>query len=142
MPDVVAITVWDALVEAINQGMNPPLGPNNSQILAARRVYRGTAPPNAPLGYFLLGQVGSFPEGFYAQEGENGTYRIHCWATSPDNAMRLAKWLVELVAGRTLVLDGATLIRGSIVTVDGPFSDPDATAWQMEVRYRAQTLET
>ena len=143
MADLQALTVWDELVLAIDQGVNPPRGPNNEAILASPRSYRGVAPPNAPLGYFLLGIALSVPFGYYnGQEGEEGVFRIHPWATTPTNSKKLASWLRGLIHNRQFTLSGHTMLQGRVTSIDGPVTDTEeSTAWQSMVTYTVQSLE-
>lgn len=144
MADTAVLSVHDALAAAISQGANPPLGPGPGntqvQILGSPRFYLGKAPSTAPLGYYLFGAVSETDQGFYAQPGATGTYRIHCWADSSSNASRLYQWLKRLISGQILVLDGHTMVRGLLSRVTDA-SDADSTAWQVIADYHVESLE-
>lgn len=135
MPDSATLPVWDALGKAIDVGANPPAG------LSAARFYRnGEVPSKAPLSYFLLGQAPESEAGYYGQAGQEGRYRIHCWADTPSSANRLYQWLRALIHDRRLLLQGHTMIRGSL-SKGGEVPDADGKAWQVPAEYLVETLE-
>lgn len=140
MADTAVLSVWDALGQAIDSGVDPPLSPTGGQVLGNPRFYRGVAPVSAVLGYFLLGLSTETEAGFYGQPGQQGTYRIHCWSDTPTNANRLYRWLKQQIHDRRLALVDHQMIRGTLTKLtDAP--DPDWKAWQVESDYTVQSLE-
>ena len=140
MADTAVLSVWDALGVAIDQGVNPPTKPTGGQILGSPRFYRGVAPVGATLGYFLFGASGETEGAFYQQPGQDGSYRIHCWADTMTNANRLYRWLKQQVHDRILPLTDHTMLRGGLSKLtDQP--DQDGKAWQVVAEYTVQSLE-
>ncbi len=101
---VQAVAGLDAIATAISGGADPP------PQLASPRFYRdGEVPEDAPLGYYLLGAVLEDPAGFYHQPGASAVYRVHCWAETHTQALRLYAWLHDLLHGSRLPVASHTV---------------------------------
>lgn len=140
MADSAVLSVWDALAIAISQGVGVPPKPNGAPLLGNPRFYRLTAPADATLGYYLLGQTLESEAGFYGQPGQDGRYRIHCWNDTPTNANRMYRWLKQQLHDRPLPLDDYAMVRGSLIKL-GDQSDQDTKAWQVIAEYAVLSLE-
>jgi hypothetical protein len=132
---VQVVAGWDALAAAITAGAAPPMA------LSSPRFYRdGAVPSNAPLGYYLLGMVLEDPAGFYDRSlGGSAVYRIHCWADTSTNALRLYAWLFGLLHNVTLTLDGHEVWECKVRLV-GTGRDQSSTAQQAIAEVRMESV--
>lgn len=131
---VQAVAGLDALATAIRTGASPPMHLN------ADRFYRdGEVPAEAPLGYFLLGAVLEDPSGFYHRPGSAASYRVHCWADTHTNAIRLYAWLHGLLHGVRLTLDGHTVWQCSVRLI-GSGRDAESEARQAIAEVEMEAL--
>lgn len=132
MSDTATIPLWDAIGAVIDTGASPP------SFLGSPKFYRGAVKGTPAPGYFLLGLTTLAPGGSYNQEtGEDGTVTVHCWADTPDNAERLARWLRALLQDQPLVVAGFGTVTGTVSKV-GPVSDAAGTAFQSTLIYRVE----
>jgi len=136
MTSTATIPLWDALGEAIDAGLNPPVTVDliPQPILGTPRYYRGKVTGTPPAGYFLLGLVNLAPGGEYMRTGEAATATIHCWATTPDEAEKLYRWLHGLVHEQPLDVTGFGTVTGSLRKT-GPIPDATKAAWQVTAIY-------
>jgi hypothetical protein len=131
-----AVAGWDALAAAIRTGAAPPVA------LSAARFYRdGQVPSNAPLGYYLLGMVLEDPAGFYDRPGASAVYRIHCWADTSTNALRLYAWLHGLLHDQTVTVEGHAVWECKVRLV-GTGRDQSSTAQQAIAEVRMESVAT
>lgn len=139
MTTTATLDVRDALAEAIRSGGSPPSGPGGP-ILGTPRFYRGQAPSDAVLGYFLIGGTDESAAGFYMRPGQDGAVRVHCWGLTEDDALRMYGWLTGLVHERALMLATHVLVVGQVRLVQA-VPDADRSAWQAAADYRYTTLD-
>jgi len=148
--DTAVLAQWDALAAVINTGPGMPTGEGPKgpvPLLSNQRVYRGRATgapaPGPGSCYFLLGAAPEPNAGYYGegQDGQDGRYRIHCWADTITNANRLYQWLKRLIDGKRLPLEGFTMVEGGelVKLTDAP--DDASSAWQVEAEWHAETIE-
>lgn len=145
------VSLREALGAAINAGSNPPTAPGGEIILLSQRVFRGTAQDteemkdrrrqNLAWGYFLLGQPDEGNAGYYGALGHDGSQRVHPWADTEDNALRLFGWFKGLVDGVVLTVSGHLLVTGSVALVTTQ-PDSDGKAWQAVTNYTAETVQS
>lgn len=146
MPDSPTGPLWDALGKAIDQGVNPPLDVDGEPILRTPRVYRGRTEPDGAgelpsPGYFLLGMPVETEQGWYNGEaGQDGLFRIHCWASTPDDAQRLYQWVKALIHRVPLAVAGYEPVSG-ILSKSGPLPDATGGAWQVQASYDTEAKE-
>lgn len=138
-------SLWDAWAAAILEAGSGPTTVNaNGQvvpILAGRKVYRGSVPGNAPLAYYLFGIAPTVADDWYnGERGSSGTARIHCWAPTADLALRIYEHLQSVLDDVPLEVAGHQWVQGRL-SKNGPVSDTDGTAWQIQADYRFRTLE-
>ncbi len=136
-------TVWDALAAVITGEAVGPQDSDGDDLLNTARVYRGMLPPGEEpdLSYFLLGQRSEDEGGYYNRRGHLGTYRVHCWSTTPDNAGRLYAWLHDLVHDERLGLADHDMVVGGKLRWVSEQPDPDGSAWQVIADYVVETVE-
>lgn len=145
MPDSPTGPLWDALVAVIEAAPSPPVDASGRPIFLGPRSYRGRAEPdeNGSLpgpGYFLLGMPVETEAGFYHEPGQDGLYRIHCWARTPDDAQRLYQWLKRLLQNVPLAVQGYRPVAG-ILSKSGPLPDATESAWQVQASYETEAME-
>jgi hypothetical protein len=154
--------LWDAFTAVIKAGPNPPTDASGQPILDVPlpdgsggtwpRVQRGRTRAKRltvsgeskdvlpPPGYILLAQEFENEAGCYQEPGQDGLYRMTCWANTPDDARRLYRWFKRILQGVALVVEGYQPVAG-ILSKSGPFPDPDGAAWGVEATYRAEPFE-
>jgi hypothetical protein len=129
------IPLWDAWGVAIDAGQAPPAD------LTQPRFYRGKVQGTPPPGYYLFGQgipgAGDLMNG---QDGEDGEWTIHCWAATPDGALRLYAWLKGILHNVPLAVVGYGTVAG-VVDGAGPTPDAKLTGYQVIARYTAEPIE-
>lgn len=139
MSESATIPLWDAWGVAIEAGENAP------PELLEPRFYRGAVKGTPSAGYFLFGQViapnGSLMNG---QDGEDIDGMIHCWAATPDGALKLYRWLKPLLHNVPLAVAGFGLVSGVLSMtgpVPGPIVNDKVSGWQVFARYVAEPVE-
>ncbi len=135
-----ALPLRDALAILVQQDVSPALkSDGTTPILGAQRVYRGTVPPGVVPGYYLIGATPLDEAGYHNGEaGHAGFCRVHCWARTPDDALRLADRLLALTATQpTLTGHDVEIGRWRL---SGPNPDTDGAAFQMIADYELSTV--
>lgn len=136
MADSVSPGLWDGVAVLINAAADPPA------FLGSPRFHLGEAPPNAPLGYVLFGQVGDLEAGYLnGQAGQAVRPRFHCWTPKPHQALALARWLKRVLHGVVIAVEGYEPVTLLYAGQSGPTADAGGRAWQVMQDYATEAME-
>lgn len=98
-------------------------------VLGGKKFFDHSPPQGTAVPYIHLGDPFEDKENVFNARGNNGSLRLHFYATSRKKAIIIYKHLVRLLDAQSLTLDDNVLIRGDLVLsvlMRDP-EDPDIT---------------